>query len=467
MKRLSIKTDSTTWPAPSMRWLLLLWCLLGTSGRQAIGEITDNVDSRTLQSAGIRTLTSEHLTLYTDLPSSPDVDELPAIFDQAVETWTQFFDASAGSLDRWNVTACLIRDKVKFGDYGLLPDDLPPFLHGLQMQDRVWVYEQPGPYYRRHLLLHEGTHAAMYHIFGRVGPAWYREGIAEFLSTHDIQDGRLMLGILPSDKKLVEHWGRIRILHDDISSGNVRSIPSIVNLQARDFLKVESYAWTWALQSFASRHPEFSPIFHQLKLEMRFSDQSVTRRFLKEYASRQQEIDLAWSAFLSHIDYGFDSAHETVMTAAETSDLGSTAVLRKLDPARGWQSTGLRVPPDSTVDIAANTRFQVATSDRAEDLDPEAIKRGRAAQKPVPWVCEPQGVTIEYYQQRPLGMLMAAIVHSDSAQSGTGFLDPTAVGRRGQVTTKSGGTLFLRINERTDRMGDNAGEIAVHIRLAK
>lgn len=468
MKRSHRKTNPTRWLSIRTRTPLLLSFVFAICSSKALGEVANpDVDSRTLQLAGIRTLTSDHLTLYTDLPSHPDIDRLPSVFDQAVVMWTQFFDAPPGSLDHWKVQACLMRDKEKFGDYGLLPNDLPPFLHGLQMQDRVWIHEQPGPYYRRHLLLHEGTHAAMNRIFGRVGPAWYREGIAEFLSTHEMQDGHLKLGVLPADKKLVEHWGRIRILRDDIHNGNVLSIASIVNLQARDFLQVESYAWTWALQSFGNRHPEFSPFFDQLKLEMQFSEQSVTQRFLQNYASRQQEIDLAWSAFLGHIDYGYDSSHETVSITAETARLGSNPISWKLDSTKGWQSTGLEIAPDSTVDIAASSRFQVATSDRSEDLDPEAAKWGREAQTPVPWICEPQGVTIEYYQQRPLGMLMAAIVNADNVDKGTRLLHPTAVGRRGQVSTKTGGTLFLRINERTDHMGDNAGEITVHIRLAR
>ena len=35
-------------------------------------------------SAGIRKIAGKHLLLYTDLESDPEIDRLPAVFDQAV-----------------------------------------------------------------------------------------------------------------------------------------------------------------------------------------------------------------------------------------------------------------------------------------------------------------------------------------------------------------------------------------------
>ncbi|MGA2033223.1 MAG: hypothetical protein ABSG68_13275, partial [Thermoguttaceae bacterium] len=44
---------------------------------------TVSVDAARTAVAGIRKLESKRLLLYTDLPSSDAVDQLPAIFDQA------------------------------------------------------------------------------------------------------------------------------------------------------------------------------------------------------------------------------------------------------------------------------------------------------------------------------------------------------------------------------------------------
>ena len=42
----------------------------------------------------------------------------------------------------------------------MLPADLPAFLNGFTRQSEFWLYDQTSAYYRRHLLLHEGTQAS-------------------------------------------------------------------------------------------------------------------------------------------------------------------------------------------------------------------------------------------------------------------------------------------------------------------
>jgi hypothetical protein len=48
-------------------------------------------DDARIKAAGIRKLSGEHLTLYTDLPKTRAVDELPALFDQAYLQWRDYF----------------------------------------------------------------------------------------------------------------------------------------------------------------------------------------------------------------------------------------------------------------------------------------------------------------------------------------------------------------------------------------
>lgn len=420
--------------------------------------LAEVADDATLKAAGIRKLTSEHLTLYTDLPSQREVDDLPKIFDLAIPQWSKFFGTGAETFQEWKVTACVIQNKERFQEYGLLPRNLPPFLHGFQMFDKVWVYEQPSPYYRQHLLLHEGTHSAMNRMFGRVGPVWYREGIAEMLGTHRFENGKLTIPYFPVDRKRVEYWGRIKIVADDIKQGNVRSISSIVNTQTRDFLKVESYAWSWALQSFGHKHQKFAPIFRGLQDEMHHSTRGVTRKFMESYYAQQYEIDCAWELFLAHLDYGYDSSHETVYGVENNSKLEDGTIRTVTIAAnKGWQSTGIVLPPNAKIDLAATGKFQVA-------LELVGQINDQASQS---WMSEPQGVTIQYYQGEPLGKLIAAIVNSSDQSDTKGLTQIQPVGRRGQVTSKSGGVLYLRPNERADRLGDNEGQITVKLRLAK
>ena len=66
-----------------------------------------------------------------------------------------------------------------------------------------WLYDQPTAYYRRHLMLHEGTHVFMVSFLGGCGPGWYMEGTAELFGTHrlDEQSGQLTLRIMPRSRE--------------------------------------------------------------------------------------------------------------------------------------------------------------------------------------------------------------------------------------------------------------------------
>ena len=74
-----------------------------------------------------------------------------------------------------------------------MPEDLPDFLAGYQRGHEIWIYLQPGDYYTRHLLLHEGTHAFMGWFLNGFGSPWYSEGMAELLAINQWQDGKLQL----------------------------------------------------------------------------------------------------------------------------------------------------------------------------------------------------------------------------------------------------------------------------------
>ena len=201
------------------------------------------IDDERLAAVGIRKIPGRHLTLYTDLPSDPQIDDLPASFDAAVPLWAAYFEIEAARTDDWHVAGSLMQNKERFQRAGLLPDDLPPFLHGFQQGYELWLYEQPSAYYRRHLLLHEGVHAFMKHFLGGAGPPWYMEGTAELLATHSWDEGRLTLPQFPRSRESTAHWGRIKIIQDDVKAGKGKSLEDVFRYDERAHLNVEPYAW--------------------------------------------------------------------------------------------------------------------------------------------------------------------------------------------------------------------------------
>ena len=79
------------------------------------------VDAAKVKAAGLRVLEGKHLTLYTDVPSSPAVDDLPAVFDAAVPQWAAYFNIPAAKIAGWRMNGFLIGDKEKFVALGLIP----------------------------------------------------------------------------------------------------------------------------------------------------------------------------------------------------------------------------------------------------------------------------------------------------------------------------------------------------------
>ena len=95
------------------------------------------IDEGRTSAAGIRKLEGKHLTLYTDLPSAPEVDELPTVFDLAVEPWCEYFRVDPKSAENWKMRGFLMDRRGRFEAIGLLPENLPPFLHGYAMRRRA------------------------------------------------------------------------------------------------------------------------------------------------------------------------------------------------------------------------------------------------------------------------------------------------------------------------------------------
>jgi hypothetical protein len=91
--------------------------------------------------------------------------------------------------------------------------------------------------------------------------------------------------------------------------------------------------------------------------------------------------------------------------------------------------------------------------------------RAAAPEKPHIWWSEPGGVSIRYYQGRPLGVLLVAVrPDHPPANSTTALIHPTVVGLGTTLSPSETGTLFLKINDSPGELDDNAGELKVEVR---
>lgn len=402
-----------------------------------------NIDEGKVRAAGIRKLIGQHLTLYTDLASDPEIDILPEVFDQAFVQWCEYFGKNPTQLAGWHITGVLMKDGTRFAEQGLLPAELPPFDYGFCTGDKLWLYEQPSAYYRRHLLLHEGTHGFMLTVLGSCGPPWYMEGLAELLGTHRWHEGRLTLNYMPTSREEVLRWGRIKLIEEDYAARRAKRLQTIIERERISTSETDMYAWCWAAATFLDHHPRYQQRFRQLQQSVGHPDLSA--RFERLFADDWPQLNEEWQVFVANLDYGYDAAR-MVLDFTPGRPMSSNAASVTVAADRGWQNSGIRLEAGTPYRLQASGRYQVAD-------------------KPQIWWCEPGGVSIRYYRGLPLGILLAAVRPDQPQAAGPSpLIHPVVVGLGTTLTPMHSGTIFLRINDSAGELGDNAGELTVELK---
>jgi len=160
---------------------------------------------------------------------------------------------------------------------------------------------------------------------------------------------------------------------------------------------------------------------------------------------------------VANMEYGYDVVRSAVefTPGKKGSELLSRDGNNSSDPFslriaadRGWQNSGLRLEDGRKYRLTASGRYQVA-------------------KEPKMWWCEPGGVTIRYYQGRPLGILLASVRPDQPAAGSTSaLLKPIVIGLGTTLSPPESGTLFLKINDSAGELDDNAGEVKVEVRPA-
>lgn len=429
----------------SRAFVVAIAVLLGFCCRSSAADPSGiTVDEAKATAAGIRRVgTSKRLVLYTDLAPAPEIDRLPELFDQAFPQWCQYFHVSPTEHADWQMTGFLMKERERFTKAGLLSPETPPFRHGYSQGYTLWLCDQPSDYYRRHLLLHEGTHGFMSTTLGRMGPPWYAEGTAELMGTHRLQDGRLTLNVMPASRDEVPDWGRIRIIKDACAARHAMRLQGVIDYSSTAHLETEPYAWCWAAAILLDRHPRYRERFHELYKDVLRPD--FNNRFHESVGRDWRELNEEWGVFIAGMEYGYDVAR-TAIDFTPGQPCPATGAVVQVAADRGWQNSGLRLAGNTSTKLAAAGRYQVG-------------------KKPQAWWCEPGGVSLRYYQGRPLGILLAAVRPDKPGENDpVAFLRPTVVGLGATLTPERSGTLYFKINHSAAELHENAGELKVTLR---
>lgn len=407
------------------------------------------IDEQKLLGGGLNKIEGQHLTVYTDCPMTLEIAALARVFDAAYPQWCDFFGVQPG-VRSWRMRGFLMRERERFRRLGVLPDWLPPFENGYSVGDILWCTDQASEYYRRHLILHEGTHGFLRAHFGEFVSPWYNEGIAELLGTHRWDGKQLVLGYIPRSREECPLWGRVKIIRDAVAAGQVLSLDQVLAFGPTAHREVEPYGWCWAAAALFEHDPRFRDTFR--KSFRLVGEGPFNAQFVAQFAGQWLTAQWQWIILLSNLDYGYDFPREAADFQRGQAILTRGQRVRILAD-RGWQNSGCWVEAGQAYDVAAEGRFVVA-------------------QDEVPWESEPQGVTIRYIQGRPLGMLLAAVVPQgvpdprQELNAEGGFFRAYAVGSQCVLKPARSGTLFFRINDAPAELADNRGNLLVTIKPA-
>ncbi len=408
-------------------------------------------DDRRLAEIGIHRYESRRLVLYTDIDPER-AKPLPKLMDEVYVAWEDYFGPLPPDRERtdFQMIGYIMGDRELFRQAGLFGSDDQILLEGVFRDQLFWMKEQPTDFYRRHLMIHEGTHCFMSAFPNATNNfRWYMEGMAELFRSHQTdREGKTRFRVFPYDRDVFEGLGWLKLIDEDIRATGVRTIDDVVGQTAADFRKYNAYSWSWALCAFLDGHPKYSDRFRRLGT-------LVTGRHDAKFELRQafqddwRELSEEWLVFAGNICYGYD-IQRTVLDLRPGKPLAGEGAKAKLDvaPDRGWQSSGILLEQGKTYQITATGRCVLAS-------------------EPKPWESEAQGISIRYHGGLPLGMLVASL-HTPQLRDQppyTSMLDVLPVGRECLITPRVTGILYFRVNDFWNELADNTGSYQVTVKV--
>jgi hypothetical protein len=386
--------------------------------------------------ASFQTVQGQHIVLKADWQDRASLQALVASFDAAVPQWERFWNLPAGTLDDWTVRAFVMNDPERFRQSGDLPPGLE-FPFGYARGNDLWVVRQPGEYYTRHLLLHEGVHALQLRQFGGTGPTWYAEGIAEALGVHRGARGATRVNVIPESRESVPYWGRFKRLDQARRKGQVPSLDTVLEYPRDLEGDVGRYGWSWLAAQLFSQYPDYRTPFLASASRAGDPPPRFNRRFRRRLQSVWPIAQARWRLLAHTVDYGFDWSRERVSLAIEDPLWRGQPLELAIRADAGWQSAGVRFPPGTRLTVTPSGRCQL-------DDDPK------------PWISEPAGVTIHYANDRPLGQLLVCLVPNVTQEQT--FLKPLAirpVSEATEITVSEHCWLLFRINDHLGHRANN------------
>jgi hypothetical protein len=373
--------------------------------------------------AGITDYSSKNFVLHTDLPPS-DSNELLARLEKMLSLIVAYY----GKPNLQLIEMYVVSDIAKW-PVASIPDEARNSLNneaGITLTVTAAQHDELGQKQilaakavvwavaTRGVPQHEAVHAYCHQNFGRTGPTWYAEGMAEMGQYwREKEEGvRIHEGVLGYLKR-----SEPKDLLEITASGQ----------QTGDSWK--NYAWRWALCHLLATNPNYAPRFKPLGLALLNGQKT---RFEDTYGEMAKEISFEYLFFLKHVDQGFrcdlcawDWKSRFVRIR------GSTTTQVRIAANRGWQASRALLKKGDKISLTAAGEWTLKKEGPKIGADGDTSGSGRLL-----------GVLFDDYQ----------------------LSEPFDLGGYCEYEAAQDGNLFLRCNDDWCEIADNAGSITVKIK---
>lgn len=429
----------------------------GSVSAQSSTKQLKNKRAEAAQAAGPRDYRSANFLVHTDLPADEADDLL-----KRLETMLALISKYWGKPNKQTIEMFVVRDLDVWP-----PDSLEPAGResiaaqaGITMTSGS-VNRQTGQLFAaksrvyaiadRGVPQHEAVHAYCHQTFGRAGPTWYSEGMAEM--GHCWREGESRVHCLP-------------IIVKYLRSVEPKPLGSIVNSRDQTGDSWQNYAWRWALCHLLANNPNYYDRFRPLGLGILADQPDAT--FAKVYGSMAQEIAFEYLFFLEHFDLGY----EVTLTAWDWKTKFRHAtpkvpILCSVEANRGWQASRLLVKAGEEFEVSAEgswslsadgpelSPFGVALPDQKAATTKKAATKKTSKTEPL----EELPSVWRYDSPFKPGQLVG-VLFNDYELS-----EPFAIPADGSFVAPGEGQLFLRCEEAWNRLADNKGKVSLKFKL--
>lgn len=432
-----------------------------SASAQSSSKALKNKKAEATQPVGPRDYRSANFLLHTDLSADEANDLL-----KRLETMLALISKYWGKPNKQTIEMFVVRDLDSWP-----PDSLEPngresiaaqagitITSGavnrqtgqlLAAKSRVYAIADRG------VPQHEAVHAYCHQTFGRAGPTWYSEGMAEM--GHCWREGESRVHCLPSIVKYLR-------------SVEPKPLGAIVNSREQTGDSWQNYAWRWALCHLLANNPNYYDRFRPLGLGILTDQPDAT--FAKVYGSMAQEIAFEYLFFLEHFDLGYEVTLTAWDWKTKFRRATSVPVTCTIEANRGWQASRLLVKAGEEFEVSAEGSWSLSAD--GPELSPFGVElpdQKPAAEKPA---TAKKPATKKGTKMEPLGELPSVWRYDSPFKPGqlVGVLfndyelsEPFAIPADGSFVSPGEGQLFLRCEEAWNRLADNKGKVSLKFKL--